>query len=253
MGEALGAKMVIGGVTNGFESVIRQTLEGKGINFKTLLLDAGIGAATAGVFNGAEKLFQKASPFVRKAFSKIASNISDNTRIAKIALENMENGPKSVVLGSNLGNVDEALGRFTKEFKKVKKGSAGVGEVESRVYDPSKPMSQSNYPNPDTGFTEPPVRYEPKTIEEVERMRKGKGPTTKATHGDKNIEAHHRGQKSMDNGGILDDLEEYTHRRGGNHTRHTEPSELTPAQRAKEIREYWKKRGSKYVLPGEGI
>ncbi|MBU3177790.1 hypothetical protein KPL47_15775 [Clostridium estertheticum] len=32
----------------------------------------------------------------------------------------MEKGPKSVVLGSNFGNVDEALGRFTKEFKKVK-------------------------------------------------------------------------------------------------------------------------------------
>ena len=69
-------------------------------------------------------------------------------------------------------------------------------------------------------------------------MRKGKGLVTKTTHGDKNIEANHRGQKSTENGGILDDLEEYTHRRGGNHTRHTEPSELTPAQRAKEIREY---------------
>ncbi|WAG63750.1 hypothetical protein LL037_14805 [Clostridium estertheticum] len=122
MGEALGAKMIIGGLTNGVESLVRQTLEGKGINFKTLLLDAGIGAATAGVFHGAGKLFQKASPFVKNAFSKISSNISENTRIAKIALSNMEKGPKSVVLGSNLGNVDEALGRFTKEFKKVKSG-----------------------------------------------------------------------------------------------------------------------------------
>ncbi|MBU3202453.1 hypothetical protein LL037_14795 [Clostridium estertheticum] len=122
MGEALGAKMIIGGLTNGVESLVRQTLEGKGINFKTLLLDAGIGAATAGVFHGAGKLFQKASPFVKKAFTKIASNISEYTRIAKIALKNMEKGPKSVVLGSNFGNVDEALGRFTKEFKKVKSG-----------------------------------------------------------------------------------------------------------------------------------
>ena len=40
---------------------------------------------------------------------------------------------------------------------------------------------------------------------------------------------------------------------GGNHKRHTEPSELTPKQRAKEIREYWKKRGAEYILPGEGI
>ncbi|NRT73818.1 hypothetical protein [Clostridium beijerinckii] len=35
----------------------------------------------------------------------------------------------------------------------------------------------------------------------------------------------------------LDDLEEYTHIRGGNHTRHTEPSELTPAQRKKGLLE----------------
>ncbi|WP_206671189.1 hypothetical protein [Clostridium estertheticum] len=136
MGEALGAKMIIGGLTNGVESLVRQTLEGKGINFKTLLLDAGIGAATAGVFNGAGKLFQKASPFVKKAFSKIASNISENTRIAKIALKNMEKGPKSVVLASNFGNVDEAVGRFTKEFKRVKSGI--VGDVDT-------PITQSQY------------------------------------------------------------------------------------------------------------
>ncbi|WP_326493197.1 hypothetical protein [Clostridium estertheticum] len=134
MGEALGAKMIIGGLTNGVESLVRQTLEGKGINFKTLLLDAGIGAATAGVFHGAGKLFQKASPFVKNAFSKISSNISENTRIAKIALSNMEKGQKSVVLGSNFGNVDEALGRFTKEFKKVKSGiTQEVSEAEIKL------------------------------------------------------------------------------------------------------------------------
>ncbi|MBU3185940.1 hypothetical protein [Clostridium estertheticum] len=48
--------MAFGGLTNVVESVIRQTLEGKGINFKTLLLDAGIGALTAGAFHGAGKL-----------------------------------------------------------------------------------------------------------------------------------------------------------------------------------------------------
>ena len=76
----------------------------------------------------------------------------------------------------------------------------------SRVYDKTRPISPSNYPNPDPDFTVPPVRYEPKTIDQVERMRKGKGPTTKATHGDRNIEVHHRAQKSVENGGILDDL-----------------------------------------------
>ncbi|WP_246245898.1 hypothetical protein [Paenibacillus lemnae] len=84
-------------------------------------------------------------------------------------------------------------------------------------------------------------------------MRQGKGPTTKATHGTQNIEAHHRQQIPVHNGGILDELEQNVHRGAGNHTRHQLPSNLTPAQRAKEIREHWKQRGSEYILPGEGI
>ena len=86
-------------------------------------------------------------------------------------------------------------------------------------------------------------------------MRQGLGPTTKQSHGTSNIEAHHRQQRSVENNeGILDALEMQTHRGKGNHTRHSLPSELTPAQRAKEIREYWQREGSQYILPGgEGI
>lgn len=39
----------------------------------------------------------------------------------------------------------------------------------------------------------------------------------------------------------------------GNRSRHPLLSELTPAQRAKEIRDFYKQRGSEYILPGEGI
>ncbi|WP_310889538.1 polymorphic toxin type 15 domain-containing protein [Clostridium estertheticum] len=130
MGEALGAKMIIGGLTNGVESLVRQTLEGKGINFKTLLLDAGIGAATAGVFHGAGKLFQKASPFVKKAFSKISSNISDNMKAAKIAFNNMDM-PKDVKLACGLGGGDSKVAKeFVKQFKKAKSGIPKTSEVE---------------------------------------------------------------------------------------------------------------------------
>ena len=130
--------------------------------------------------------------------------------------------------------------------------SGNVGIVSGRGNDNAK-LSPSNYPNPDPPMSVPPVRYEPKTIEEVIRMRQGKGPTTKMTHGDKNIEAHHRQQVPVKNGGILDELEQSTHRGGGNHTRHDKPSQLTPSQRAKEIREHYKERGKEYILPGEGI
>lgn len=50
---------------------------------------------------------------------------------------------------------------------------------------------------------------------------------------------------------MLDALEEYTHRRGGNHKRHQLPSSLTSKQRNKEIKEYWKEQGYQYLLPGE--
>ena len=84
-------------------------------------------------------------------------------------------------------------------------------------------------------------------------MRKGKGPTTKATHGTGNIEAHHRRQVPIEDGGIMDELAQETHRGKGNHTRHDLPTRLTSNQRAKEIREHWKARGAEYILPGEGI
>lgn len=181
------------------------------------------------------------------------------TRYLDDASDLLKLGDKVVDLKKNSKKISKATDKLNLDDidfnisskKNNNKINSNIIENKKRDYDPTKPLSPSNYPNPDPDYSVPPVRYEPKTIEEIKRMRKGKGPTTKATHGDRNIEAHHRGQKSVENGGIIDDLEEYVHRRGGNHTRHTESSELTPAQRAKEIREYWKKRGYEYKLPGE--
>jgi hypothetical protein len=114
-------------------------------------------------------------------------------------------------------------------------------------------LSPSNYPVPDPPLAAPPVRFEPSAVDEVVRMRKGKGPTTKADRGDLNIEAHHRGQQPTSTGGVIDELEMRTHRGPGNHARHSGPTQLTPAQRAAEIREHWRQRGAEYLLPGEGI
>ncbi|MEY8738385.1 hypothetical protein AB9M62_01695 [Bacillales bacterium AN1005] len=40
-------------------------------------------------------------------------------------------------------------------------------------------LSSSNYPNPDPPMSEPPVKYEPKTLEEVIRIRQVKGQQLK--------------------------------------------------------------------------
>ena len=172
--------------------------------------------------------------------------------------EKVKSAAGSKIVESMLGNASESDILDTgagKVVNDISEPSIEVpnGGADRSGYNPNEPLSPSNYPNPDPDFSAPPVRYEPNTIDEVIRMRQGKGPTTKSTHGDANIEAHHRGQKPMRDGGIMDELEEYTHRHGGNHTRHQLPSELTPTQRAKEIRDFYKKRGSEYILPGEGI
>ncbi|MBU3202423.1 YwqJ-related putative deaminase [Clostridium estertheticum] len=120
-GEIKNIKQIIkiGGVTGGVESIIRQTLDGKGINPITVLKDAGKGILTLGLFHGAGKLFQKASPFIKESFSKISSKISENTRIAKIALNNMDM-PKGVKLACGLGGGDSKVAKeFVKQFKKA--------------------------------------------------------------------------------------------------------------------------------------
>jgi len=84
-------------------------------------------------------------------------------------------------------------------------------------------------------------------------MRQGKGPTTRETHGVANIEAHHRQQVPVAEGGKIDELPQQVHRGPGNQSRHSGPSRLTPTQRSSEIREHYKARGAEYLLPGEGI
>ena len=114
-------------------------------------------------------------------------------------------------------------------------------------------LSPTNYPNPDPPMSAPPVRYDPESIDEVIRMRQGKTPVAKKKGGEW-IEGHHRQQKPVENGGVIDELNNRTHRYDGNHTRHNRPSLLTDSQRKKELFEHFKKRGSQYMTGnGEGI
>jgi RHS repeat-associated protein len=114
-------------------------------------------------------------------------------------------------------------------------------------------LSPTTYPNPDPPMSAAPARYEPQTIEEVLRMRAGKGPIPRSTEHPW-IEAHHRQKVPMSEGGVMDELRVDTHRMGGSHTRHAGPSRLTPALRGREIRQHYKTRGAEYMTgDGEGI
>ena len=113
-------------------------------------------------------------------------------------------------------------------------------------------MSPTSYPNPDPPMSEPPVRYEPQSIEEVVRMRSGNTPKGRA-NGSSAIEAHHRQQIPLRRGGVIDELTRGEHREGGNHTRHRGASQMTPTERDREISQHYRRRGGEYTLPGEGI
>jgi hypothetical protein len=78
------------------------------------------------------------------------------------------------------------------------------GGVRASASAPSAQLSPSNYPNPDPPMSAPPVRYEPQSIEDVVRMREGRGPTTRQAQGTSNIEAHHRQQVPVQNGGVIE-------------------------------------------------
>lgn len=108
------------------------------------------------------------------------------------------------------------------------------------------PWSPTNYPNPDPPMSDPPVRDTPRNPQEVERMRNGRPPRP-------GMEAHHRQQVPMGNGGVMDELTDRTHRRDGNHTRHNRPSPFSPGQRGRETRGHWRGRGWQYAIPGECI
>jgi hypothetical protein len=121
-----------------------------------------------------------------------------------------------------------------------------------------KKLSSNNYPNPDPSMDVPPVRYVPKTRTELMNMRSGKRPTSQVTHGTNNIEYHHRQQKGIEHGnGVIDELTEWVHRRGGNHSRHNRASTIMDVQRQKEINKHIKmenrKQGAQYFMDGEGI
>jgi len=88
---SLGGKMAIGAANNAFESILRQTLEGNGINPWNVLLDAGIGAATAGIVDSkiAKRIgnaIDNAAPWIKNGANKVMNSIDDNAnRIANLS------------------------------------------------------------------------------------------------------------------------------------------------------------------------
>ena len=79
--------MLLGATSNTFESVLRQRMEGRPLNPLELLLDAGIGAATGGIFHGGGKLVS----WIRNGGKKVAGEVVEEGA-EKTAKEVVEEG-----------------------------------------------------------------------------------------------------------------------------------------------------------------
>lgn len=154
--ETLGGKMAVGAVTNGFESIVRQKLNGQDIDWGTVALDGGIGGLTAGAFHYGGKAVDSVSPYVKKAFNKVSSKLSENAKYARLALENVNSkANKSVVLGSNFGNVSKKVDDFVDEFKNVKNSSSSIDDLTNNAYkgagNPTGRMNMAGKTHPVSG------------------------------------------------------------------------------------------------------
>ena len=67
---ALGGKMTLGAVTNAYESVLRQGMDGEGFSYKALMLDVGIGAVTGGVMDS--RLAKSAGRWLGQGVDRVA-------------------------------------------------------------------------------------------------------------------------------------------------------------------------------------
>ena len=66
----VGGKMTLGAVTNTYESVLRQGMDGQGFSYKALMLDAGIGAVTGGVMDS--RLAKSAGRWLGQGVDRVA-------------------------------------------------------------------------------------------------------------------------------------------------------------------------------------
>ncbi|MBU3157928.1 AHH domain-containing protein [Clostridium estertheticum] len=142
----------LGGVTGGVESLIRQTLDGKGINPITVIKDAGKGILTLGLLHGAGKLIKGASPFIKNTINKIISkndsailNIAkkiDNV-LAPVRVAQLSTGEKVLLKMEGKNTAQDAMSKMIgkannnillKDAKNMKSGIAeGVSETKRLI------------------------------------------------------------------------------------------------------------------------
>ena len=128
---------VIGGTYNVTYDYVRNALDGKIPNAQEVLESYKDGALFGAYFHVGGEAISEASPFIKNAFSKASSELSDNMKALKYAWDNVE-VPKDVKLGSNGGNIDLRAGKdFVKKYNEYKNGIDDVNKDDINVSDVS--------------------------------------------------------------------------------------------------------------------
>ena len=157
--------MLIGGVTNSFESIVRQKLNGEDINWWTVAQDAGIGVVTAGMFHGLGKGLKDASKYVKNAINKVLSkNESALMNIARkiddllspVVLVETSTGQKLLMKADGKTAVQDKISKIVGDANdSIKNAAKGVSKANERLSSLTKEQLKGkpkNSPNPDKWF-----------------------------------------------------------------------------------------------------
>lgn len=120
--------MLLGATTNTFESVLRQRMEGRPLNPIELLLDAGIGAATGGIFYGGGKLVS----WVRNGGKKVAGEVAEEGT-EKVAKETAKKSKEEIFSDLNKATKAEH-DNYIKRFENGEITRKEMGPAVAGVY-----------------------------------------------------------------------------------------------------------------------
>ncbi|UHA74777.1 YwqJ-related putative deaminase [Paenibacillus sp. 481] len=161
----VGGKMGLGGLTNGVESVIRQTLEGNGFSFKTVLIDTGIGMLTGGLVD----------PVLGKTIDKVSPWLENGVKNVKKQLNLNQNGGRLVPAHAGGGQGYVNFSKMDDEIPVPTGGRGSGGSNPSKVDDVAEGMGKSNLDN----FTSEEIQKLKNHVIEEAQMLKDIGLTNK--------------------------------------------------------------------------
>ncbi|OAB45511.1 HNH endonuclease [Paenibacillus glacialis] len=200
-GAVIGGKMTFGAVVNGFESVIRQTMEGEGFSLETLMNDAAIGALTAGLLDSrivkgiggaVVKKISSVAPWIQKGIGAVGQQFSK--KVDDLSKFGNKMGQKY------MKEARELLDDVATSIKQAGNKLAGPMPVHlgPNVDLPNSNVWKSSDPRQQQKFWDEMEQGKKELAERMSKNAEGTGNTAK--------EISEAGQKILNNGDSLDSV-----------------------------------------------